>query len=78
MQRCLRHLQLLLSLLTHPAGPKTSFFSPLTSEGTRVQTCSSEAGEGARDKSVEVGLAFRGKQAQWVMCGGKDLADKED
>lgn len=85
LQRRLPHLQLLPPLLTHPARPKTPFSPPLTSEGTRVQTCSSEAREGAeRQDCGGGGGTGRGGGAgggeEVVQTGamwGQELADKE-
>lgn len=54
-------------LLPQPRAPSPiqqayiPFSLPLTSEGTRVQACSSEAEEGQRDKIVGVGSAPKGK-----------------
>lgn len=56
LQRCLPHLHLLLPLLTHPAGPKTPFFSPLLPpRGPESRHVPQKQGKGQKDKSVGVG-----------------------
>lgn len=67
-QRRLPHLQLLPPT---QQGLRPLFFPPLTSEGTRVRTCSSEAGEKAERQDCGVGLALWGKWAQQVTCKDK-------
>lgn len=76
LQRCLPHFQLLPPLLTHPAGPKTPSHSPLTSEGTRVQTCSSEAGEGAERQDCGGGAGTLGEAVLTGDMWGQELAAK--
>lgn len=57
-QRGLPHLQLLPST---QQGLRPLFFPHLTSEGTRVQTCSSEAGQRAERQDCGAGVDTLGK-----------------